>query len=626
VRPYARHSAKTSRPNEFSQTRCEGAGKIDAKLRRAGERTRTGEPPRMKIRRRRALRIVILAPALGAALCLAASAVAATGLAPSQPASHGSPTPASTTTPLEVPTSPQHPAPQGSRTPETAGTAAPGSASSPSPSPGIPEPSVSITPQRGLPSVASILERHRMALGRLPSLVARWSGSIVDNDQSAHYEITAARDGRFRRTYMLTLTQFSDGSNGKLDWLQDENGNVQTAPAVHHPSMDSRLVRLNDLSLPPQAAELLGTATINGRRTYAVRAVLRGTPLIIYFDAQTALVDGVDFGRHTVRYTSYQRFDGVAVPSAIAETEPGENVALTVDHVTFLHGPVNFDPPAQREPTFPAGVKTVTLSFSSPDGLIVCPVRVNGQLAHFILDTGSTTSIIDQSAAARLHLTTGGASRVQGVALMTGTLARIDELDIGGIVFSPFIVQDVPLQLPPRLAHQGIDGVLGFDLFAPLVARIAYDRDEIQLTQPADFTYTGTGAVIPIDTSQRLPTLHASIGEDDPVVLLLDTGSSAKLVLNPSFASTHQADFLETFGAMTNFAAGAGGVVPTRVYLVDRLTLGKFSLGNVDTEVIMHPEGAFGSGQVDGSLGSGALAEFAAVFLDYPDNRLILER
>lgn len=465
-----------------------------------------------------------------------------------------------------------------------------------------------------------------MALGRLPSLVARWSGDIVDNDQSARYEIVAARDGRFRRTYMLTLTQFSDGSNGKLDWVQDENGNVQTSPAIRHPSMDSRLVRLNDLSLPPQGAELLGTASLNGRRTYAVRAILGGIPLVIYFDAQTALVDGVDFDRHTVRYTAYRRFEGVAVPSAITEIGPDENIAITVDRVTFLHGPVTFDPPAQREPTFPAGVTTVTISFSSPDGLIVCPVRINGRLAHFILDTGSTTSIIDQSAAARLQLTTGGVSHVQGVALMTGTLARIDRLDIGGIVFSPFIVQDVPLQLPPRLAHQGIDGVLGFDLFAPLVARIAYERDELQLTQPADFTYTGTGAVIPIDTSQRLPTLHGFIGEDDPVVLLLDTGSSAKLVLNPSYASAHQADFLQMFGAMTNFAAGAGGVVPTRVYLVDRLTLGKFTLGNVDTEVIMHPEGAFGSGHVDGSIGSGTLAEFAAVFLDYPDSRLILER
>ncbi len=122
----------------------------------------------------------------------------------------------------------------------------------------------------------------------------------------------------------------------------------------------------------------------------------------------------------------------------------------------------------------------------------------------------------------------------------------------------------------------------------------------------------------------------------------VDTGSTAALVLYRHFADSNQMDFLNPadhdlelrqpiifdpndFGP--TMASGAGGDFPTRLAIVDRLNLGSFSLPELVTEIIMREEGAFGSSSsTDGIVGGGSLALFAAVFIDYPNKRLILEK
>jgi hypothetical protein len=477
-----------------------------------------------------------------------------------------------------------------------------------------------------LPTVESIFAHHREAMGRLPSLIARWSGTIDDNGQVMKYDITAARDGRYRRTLVFPLDQIAEGSNLYQDWAQDENGNVQTAPAERHESMDARLVRLNDLRFEARGSNVSGVTTIDGHQAYVVSVTMQDQSAIVYFDLATGLLDGADIGPETVRYLAYRRFEGVAVPTDIQESGPDDASSFTVDNVSFVSDAKGtFDPPEQRHPQFPAGSTQVSLSFDSPHGLIVCPALVNGHPARFIIDSGSTTSIIDEDAAKRFGLATGGISHVEGAALMTGTVARIDTLNLGGVVYAPLFVQAIPLKLPSRLSHEGIDGVLGYDIFCSLVVRMSFSRYELRLIQPSAFSYTGTGSVMTIDTSKRVPLLTTIIGDKDQGTFTLDTGSSATLVLYPEYAKLHQNDFSEPSDA-TTFASGAGGDLPTRLYKIMRLKFGTFDLTEVPTEVIVRDTGAFGESTSDGLIGSGALASFAAVFLDYADNRFILER
>jgi len=262
---------------------------------------------------------------------------------------------------------------------------------------------------------------------------------------------------------------------------------------------------------------VLALTNLDGRRVYSVSMPFQGINAIVYFDATTWLVDGADYGPSTIRYSTYRRYQSVAVPVEVTENSPEDSLKITVDTVTFLRG-VNdrFDPPAQREPQFPSGEHSVDIEFDSPHGLIVCRAKINDHPVKFLIDSGSTTSIIDQHLATRLGLPQGGHSRVEGAMMFNGTTARIDSLDLSGIRFEPLYVQAVPLRLPERIAHEGIDGILGSDLFKPLVARISYKHDTPELIYAAIFTYGGTGSVLPADISKRVPVIGAGTGPAAP--------------------------------------------------------------------------------------------------------------
>ncbi|MBV8460691.1 MAG: retropepsin-like domain-containing protein [Candidatus Eremiobacteraeota bacterium] len=494
-----------------------------------------------------------------------------------------------------------------------------------------------------LPSVQVIFKKHRDSLGRLPSLVAHWTGSITEDGQTARYDITATRDGRYRRLYVLPMASQAEGNNGPLDWEQDANGNVRTMPAEHHTSMDARLVRLNDFTFDAATSAVLGSSNLDGHKVFSVSAPLHGDTAIVYYDAVTWLIDGVDVGSQTVRYRSYRRFAGVAVPIDIQETTASKSLAITVDNVDFAPTTVSaFEPPQQREPLFPKGSTRVGVNFDAPHGLIVCAVKVNGHPERFLVDSGSTTSIIDLDAAQRLGLPQGGHSKVEGATTFVGTVARIDSFEMAGISFEPLYVQAVPLRLPSKIAHEGIDGVLGYDLFSALVVRISYKNAHLELSLPSGFTYGGNGSIVRADLAKHIPIIVASVGKDHTGSFSIDTGSTAKLVLYKHFADANSIDFLnptehdigifqefiydpEDFSPST--ASAAGGEFPTRHAVLDRLNLGTFSLPDLPTEIVMREEGAFASdSSTDGIVGGGSLAMFDAVFLDYAESRIILEK
>jgi len=494
-----------------------------------------------------------------------------------------------------------------------------------------------------LPSIQVIFKKHRESLGRLPALAAHWTGSIIEDGQTARYDITATRDGRYRRLYVLAMTSQAEGNDGPLDWEQDANGNVRTMPAEHHTSMDARLVRLNDVTFDAGTSAVLGSSNLDGHKVYSVSAPLHGDTAIVYYDAGTWLIDGVDVGSETVRYRSYHRFAGVAVPVDVQETTASKSVSVTVDNVDFAPPTSSaFEPPRQREPIFPKGLTRVSINFDSPHGLIVCAVKVNGHPTRFLIDSGSTTSIIDLDAAQRLGLPQGGHSKVEGATTFVGTVARIDSFEVAGIRFEPLYVQAVPLRLPSKIAHEGIDGVLGYDLFSALVVRISYKNAHLELSLPSGFAYSGTGSIIRADLGKHIPIIVASVGKDHPGSFSIDTGSTARLVLYKHFADANSVDFLnptehdigifqeyiydpEDFTPST--ASAAGGEFPTRHAVLDRLNLGAFSLPDLPTEIVMREEGAFASdSSTDGIVGGGSLAMFDAVFLDYPESRIIFEK
>jgi len=520
----------------------------------------------------------------------------------------------------------------------------------PTASPPAPPPTAVRSPQ-----LDALLERHRRALGHMQSESASWSGVITQDGADTPFSESADGDGRWKSSLTLPFGQHVDGNDLAVQWVQDLNGNVTFIPITRRRSLLARLLGFNAVLLDPDIAWVIdGPLTIDGRPVIRLHAKLGTADAVVYLDSQTALVNGAQLGDRAIRYVQYQTFDQLVVPTKIVETQQDEQVATTIRSVTFPPlAAADFAPPPPRRPQFPSGATEVGLDFESPHSLIVVHAKVNGTLVNFLLDSGSSASLIDQDEARVLKLPTAGSVRVVGATVLRGTVARADVLELGGVRFTPFVLEAVPLGLPASLRGFGITGILGYDVFAQVVARIDYGRAHIRLIQPSTFSYNGTGAVLALDASSRLPRVPATLGEQDPTTFTVDTGSDSGLTLYQDFAQSHARDFLRPgdlaseessypqspqnpqppstpdpasfFGDLMQ-ASGAGGAIHVKTAYITRLNLGKFSVDRVFTEIVLNPSGAFTPATSDGLLGASVLSKFGAVFLDYPGGRFILER
>ena len=477
------------------------------------------------------------------------------------------------------------------------------------------------------PTLAELAKLHHRAMGHMPAPTARWSGSITRGGVVQPFTVTADSTGRYRGSWQTVLGTTVVGSDGSTDWTQDESGAVESQPTDRRFEIGFELARLDAYEFSDKSATLSGPLMVDGHKVYAIKVADADNPMTLYLDAKTYLVYGADANDSTIRYRSHKRFGGFEIPSQIDDTSNGQTTTRKIDSVTFgVDVSGSFAAPASREPAFPAGSTDVSIIFENPNGLILIPVSIDGQTVHMLIDSGSSTSVIDAVVAKRLNLPTAGIAKIEGANLLTGTYARADTLTVGGIAFNPFILEAVPLELPQPLRRLGIDGVLGYDFLEHVVARVAYYPHELQLIQPQAFTYGGTGAVMNVDFSNRVPIVTATMSGNDKATLTVDTGSDQGLVLYDTFANSHPRDFTHPLDIDASESGGVGGSVSARPVTVNQINLGVFSVNNVPAEVLLRSTGAFAPGASDGLMGAGLLDAFRAVFLDYRGKRLILEK
>jgi hypothetical protein len=343
-------------------------------------------------------------------------------------------------------------------------------------------------------------------------------------------------------------------------------------------------------------------------------------------DTQTMLLDGAQTTNRTSRYSDYKNFDGVEVPTKDIEVESGVTYARTIDSVEF-DVPVAglFDPPKTPDPDFPAGTDSVGFDFEAQHGLIIVQTLMNGKPVRMLLDSGSSSSVIDSATATQLGLTTAGVSHFVGAGALNGTYARIDHFSVAGLSLNPLVVGAVPLQLPAVIDNQGISGVLGSDFLARVVTKISYVTNEINFTRISAFAYHGTGAVLPMDISGRVPRVQATLGDDGPATFTIDTGSDSSLVLYEDYAKQHAREVIGAFGIGTQTSSGLGGSLATSAAVVRDFGLGAFDFQQVPAEIVTHPAGAFASGPSNGLIGAGIFERLRDLFLDYAGKRFIIE-
>ncbi len=235
--------------------------------------------------------------------------------------------------------------------------------------------------------------------------------------------------------------------------------------------------------------------------------------------------------------------------------------------------------------------------------VIETPVDRSGT-AHFLIDTGSSVTLIAPEFAARLG--TGPARGAPHIRVRTasGAFATLPGVTLRRLTLGGARFEQVPALLYDTTelsAHLGvrIDGILGFPLFRDTVLSLDYPRERLILTSP-ESPQLVPGSSFSFSPANRVPLIPIQL-HNRTVYVLIDSGSDGPLNLNP-------------LGLDLNFVHGPRPGATVSTLAGDRTQ----KIGRLDADVTMGsyrlPQPVVDLTDQLSSLGGGILRHFSLTF------------
>lgn len=161
---------------------------------------------------------------------------------------------------------------------------------------------------------------------------------------------------------------------------------------------------------------------------------------------------------------------------------------------------------------------------------------------HFLVDTGSSVTLVTPELAERYRDTAGpdlpGVSQVEVQSGASGAVilptAVLGKIDLGAAHFArvPVVVYDCA----PLTAQLGIkiDGILGFPLFSHTLLTLDYHHGRVLIRPNSSVpTLRPFGTQLPFNDADTIPLIPVQLG-DRRFLALVDSGSDSALSLNPT--------------------------------------------------------------------------------------------
>jgi hypothetical protein len=237
--------------------------------------------------------------------------------------------------------------------------------------------------------------------------------------------------------------------------------------------------------------------------------------------------------------------------------------------------------PSCASPTQP---QTERLPVEFEGGHVYLKASLNGTPPRwFILDSGSTHTLISQSQAQSLGLKPQSTAEIKGV----GT-QKIPATLSSGVTFSlaatkwtsAEVLVVPPTFFTPLQQYFGreFSGIIGADLFEQFVIEVDYASQTLYLSDAGTYRYRGDGDQIPLKLRQGKPyikgILQPTLGQSFKSQLLVDLGSGAALDINePVTPEIHQ--WLSQTPSLSRMTLGVGGEKSVRIGRIQRLQMGE---------------------------------------------------
>ena len=281
--------------------------------------------------------------------------------------------------------------------------------------------------------------------------------------------------------------------------------------------------------------------------------------------------------------------------------------------------------------TAPGRAAPVVLPFELRGELILLNAEVNGQNARLILDTGSGISVLDTAFARQAGVELSNQQvRAQGSRSVTTRVGTARMVKLGTVAMENLRIAVVDLGAVQERLGYDVRGTIGYELFTRYVAAVDYDAQTLTLTEPSEFSYNGSGTVLPVTTQQRVPVVNAAIVTRNSGTLdarlVLDLGSTNWSVrLGTRIVERHNLDS-DTVAVTGVFGAGVGGATEGKLLRMPQLRLGNLVIQRPSTALSRERDGAFGATSTiaDGTIGVPVLRR-THLIVDYARSRVILE-
>jgi hypothetical protein len=447
--------------------------------------------------------------------------------------------------------------------------------------------------------------------------------------------------GAFEQHYAIGPQTGANGYDGSHVWNKDNAGIVTLQEAA-----DSIPLAVNGAY---RGANLWwrkdhgGAAIVDdgrksdGGNAYDVLTVTPegGKPFDAWFDAKTHLLYRIAESQGgvmtTTTTTNYKSFDGTLQPVDTlintGDAKYDQHLVLTSAKFLAKSDPASYAPPPSAAADFAiaGGAHSVTIPFDLIANHIHARVMIDGKGPFYVIfDTGGV-NLINPELAKELGIKVEGAGEARGAgdATMEMSLARVDEIDIGGAKISKQVF--IALALDSLYPANGVEmrGMVGYETFRRFVTRIDYGARTITLFDPKYFDPKDAGTPIHIAFAGNAAIVDGSYN-GIPGKFQIDTGSRSALTLNAPFVAAN--DLLAKSGKGVDAVDGWGVGGPSRSHVVRG---GVLKIGGVEVD---HPvtgfgqdkAGAFADPTMSGNIGGGTLKRFVVTF-DYANNTMYLK-
>ncbi len=495
----------------------------------------------------------------------------------------------------------------------------------------------------------AIMMAHYQATGGLQ----RWkqlttsyaTGSVIYDGLSGSFRLWEHEPLQTRLEEDFGIIRQVQGDSGASAWRLDYNGQLEL---LRDPDILKRrqlallLSKFEHLNRQSNvfSLQLEAQQQLNGHQCYVVRLdnnlntdVSRFYLAVDNLHMLASITSQPDI-EITSSYSDYRWVDGVLISfhqsDDISPRQKHRETQLTTLVLNPHIADSIFALPTAQPPTlkFPLGRRQVNFPILLVDGAIYLQVTINNNHGWWLLDSGASSSVIDEEYARSLHLLPSGwikgfgygdnfdLSLVQLPGLSVGSKA--DELHMAAHVVMAYSGLYAS-SYEPQLC-----GILGYDFISRFVVRIDYGQQSITLYKPDSRQDFAVNNWIDAPLKYRMFTVPVCVERNYCGRWSIDLGAERSSINAPYIQQYRALQKKRTRGV----EHVSKGLASHSIDKLARLTSLEIAGWQLDNPVLILSEpvqtGSATIGELAGNLGAAQLQNFV-LWLDYSNQRVAFE-